>query len=293
MRSGRPPSDWPHVAQSRIVSAAGIDWHVQGMGEGPTILLIHGTGASTHSFRDLAPLLARSHTVVMADCPGVGFTETPRRRPDLQAMADLHGALLDKLGEKPEIIVGHSAGAVIAIEMALRGAAKPKRIVSLNGALLPFPGRAGRLFPALAKLLFLNPVVPRFFALRAHSERAVTRLLDGTGSRISPAGRAYYARLFREPRHVEGTLAMMSHWDLESFSRRLSRLDVPLLLIAAGNDLAISPRVAEEVHGRLAGSTLVKLPGLGHLAHEEAPDRVAEAILAFAVEAPQGAASPA
>ena len=293
MRSGRPPSDWPHVAQSRIVSAAGIDWHVQVMGEGPTILLIHGTGASTHSFRDLAPLLARSHTVVMADCPGVGFTETPRRRPDLQAMADLHGALLDKLGEKPEIIVGHSAGAVIAIEMALRGAAKPKRIVSLNGALLPFPGRAGRLFPALAKLLFLNPVVPRFFALRAHSERAVTRLLDGTGSRISPAGRAHYARLFREPRHVEGTLAMMSHWDLESFSRRLSRLDVPLLLIAAGNDLAISPRVAEEVHGRLAGSTLVKLPGLGHLAHEEAPDRVAEAILAFAVEAPQGAVSPA
>ncbi|MDU3043759.1 MAG: alpha/beta hydrolase, partial [Bradyrhizobium sp.] len=51
--------DWPNRAASRFVDAAGLRWHVQMMGEGPVALLAHGTGAATHSWRDLAPLLAR------------------------------------------------------------------------------------------------------------------------------------------------------------------------------------------------------------------------------------------
>jgi magnesium chelatase accessory protein len=43
----------------------------------PTVLLLHGTGASTHSWRALAPLLARRCTVVALDLPGHGFTGTP------------------------------------------------------------------------------------------------------------------------------------------------------------------------------------------------------------------------
>src|SRR3954465_15975067 len=73
-RDGR---DWPHREASRFIEAAGLRWHVQIMGQGPAALLLHGTGASTHSFLDLAPLLARRFTVVMPDLPGHGFTATP------------------------------------------------------------------------------------------------------------------------------------------------------------------------------------------------------------------------
>ena len=73
-RDGR---DWPNRASSRFVDAGGLRWHVQVMGEGPVVLLIHGTGASTHSFRALAPLLAPHFTVVVPDLPGHGFTDAP------------------------------------------------------------------------------------------------------------------------------------------------------------------------------------------------------------------------
>ena len=51
-------ADWPHRHSSIFVHAAGLRWHVQQMGRGPVVLLIHGTSAATHSFRGLAPLLA-------------------------------------------------------------------------------------------------------------------------------------------------------------------------------------------------------------------------------------------
>jgi magnesium chelatase accessory protein len=72
--------DWPHRTASRFVSAGGIEWHVQVMGKGPCALLLHGTGASTHSFRDLAPALAPDFSVIAVDLPGHGFTGTPPSR---------------------------------------------------------------------------------------------------------------------------------------------------------------------------------------------------------------------
>ncbi len=56
---------------------AAIEWHVQQMGQGPKLLLLHGTAASTHSFRALAPLLAPHFTLLIPDLPGHAFTETP------------------------------------------------------------------------------------------------------------------------------------------------------------------------------------------------------------------------
>ena len=76
-RDGR---DWPNREFSRFVSAAGLSLHVQVMGDGPAVVLAHGTGSSTHSWRTLAPLLARRFTVIAPDLPGHGFTEMPETR---------------------------------------------------------------------------------------------------------------------------------------------------------------------------------------------------------------------
>lgn len=73
--------DWPNREHSRFVEAAGLRWHVQQMGRGPVLLLLHGTGASTHSWRALMPLLAAEFTVVAPDLPGHGFTSAPPAAP--------------------------------------------------------------------------------------------------------------------------------------------------------------------------------------------------------------------
>lgn len=264
--------DWPNRAASRFVRAGGLDWHVQTMGTGPALLLIHGTGAATHSWRDLAPLLAKRFKVVALDLPGHGFTELPARgQYALPQMASAVAGLLGALEITPDLVAGHSAGAAIAIRMALDGAIAPKAIYSLNGALMPFPGFAAFAFPALAKLLFLNPFAASFLARRASDNESIARLIRGTGSRLDARGIDLYARLFRTERHMAATVGMMANWDLLSLKRDLSKLRNALVLVAADRDRTVTPQVAADVKALLPPATIVPVAGYGHLAHEEAP----------------------
>jgi len=253
------------------------------MGEGPEILLIHGTGASTHSWRGLAPILANHFTVIAPDLPGHAFTDGARgKRSSLPAMAAAVAALVEALALRPVIVVGHSAGAAILIRCCQEKALVPDGIVSVNGALMPFRGAAGFIFPALAKLMFLNPLTPRLMARSAGNIDRVARLIRDTGSDLDPTGVELYARLFRNPEHVAATLGMMAQWDLRPLARELSELDVPLMLIAGDNDRAVAPEEAERISRRVAGSRVERIAGLGHLAHEEDPAAVATIVARFA-----------
>lgn len=279
-------SAWPNRDASRFVEAAGLRWHVQALGSGPVLLLVHGTGAATHSWRDLAPLLAADFTVIAADLPGHGFTAPPpSRRMALPAMAADLGALLAALGMSPAVAVGHSAGAALLVRMALDGRIAPQLIVSLNGALLPFRGFAGAVFAPLARLLFVNPLVPRLFAWRAGDDRSIERLIRNTGSAIDAAGVAHYAALFRRPSHARAALGMMANWDLATLVEDMPRLETRLLLVAAGEDRAVPTDNAFHVSDIVPGSSVEYVRGVGHLAHEEDPAAIAALITAAACAA--------
>ncbi|KQT08634.1 alpha/beta hydrolase [Methylobacterium sp. Leaf399] len=297
-RSDRPQwerdgGDWPNRAASRFVEAAGLVWHIQEMGrpDAPALLLVHGTGAATHSWRALAPLLAADFRVLALDLPGHGFTDPlPPGRLSLPGMSAALAGLLRHLDVAPRIAVGHSAGAAILARMSLEGGASPDLLVALNGALMPFPGLASVLFPSLAKVLFLNPVTPKIFAWSADTA-AVERLMRGTGSKLDAHGLALYRRLLRFPGHVAGALGMMANWDLAALDRDLPRLAVPTLLVVGGDDRAVSPETAFTVQRRIPGARVELLRNLGHLAHEEAPETVAAVILRAARETAQVAGS--
>lgn len=269
--------DWPNRETSRFVEAGGLRWHVQMAGEGPALLLLHGTGAATHSWRGLLPLLAARFRVIAPDLPGHGFTAMPVSAGlSLRGMSGLVDGLLRQLDIRPDVAVGHSAGAAILAAMAIEGLARPRSLVALNGALLPMRG-AG-LFGPLARLLFLNPLAPRIFSWRAEDVRATRRLLEGTGSVIDAQGIELYARLFRKPGHVAATLGMMANWELDWLERRLPRMDVPLLLVTGVNDRAVAPAQARDLARRLEAARMVELEG-GHLVHEERPADVARVII--------------
>lgn len=279
-REGR---DWPNRAFSHFVSAGGVRWHVQRMGQGPVLLLIHGTGAATHSWRDLAPLLAEHFRVVAPDLPGHGFTQTPGPSGlSLPGMAQSLGRLLERLDARPDLVLGHSAGAAILARLCLDAAITPHALISLNGALLPLRGLAGHWFSPAAKLLAANPRVPRLFAWQANSPQAVQRLVDSTGSRIDPRGVELYRRLISTPGHVAATLRMMANWDLAPLVRDLPRLRTPLILVVAERDSTVRPAEARRIRELLPAAETHHLPDLGHLAHEERPSLVADLIRAIA-----------
>jgi magnesium chelatase accessory protein len=293
----RDGADWPHRAASRFVVAGGLRFHVQvarsEAAGGAAVLLLHGLGAASHSWRGLLPLLARHATVIAPDLPGHGFSELPRPAASarthplsLPSMAASIAALLDTLGLAPALVVGHSAGAAIAARLVLDGRVAPRALVSLNGALLPFRGVAGAVFSPAARLLARLPLVPELVTALVGDNASVARMLRETGSAIDPEGLRLYARLVRDPGHVAGALGMMANWDLAALYRDLRRLRPAPLLLAGRGDRTVPPADARRLAALIPGAEAAFLPGLGHLMHEERPDLVAACILRLLDPAP-------
>lgn len=281
----RDGADWPNRTASRFVTADGYRWHVQDMGAAahPICLLLHGTGAATHSWRDVMPLLAERYRVIAVDLPGHGFTRPNHsRRVTLPGMAASLGALLDALKVVPDRIAAHSAGVAVALELLLaRGWTMP--IVGFTPALMPFPGLAAQLFPTLAKILFTNPFVPIIVSRLASGSGETGKFLKrATGSHIDAAGERYYQRLFRTSGHCDGTIRMMANWRLEPLRDRLGDVAAPVLLLHASGDKAIPAASVLAAAARIPACATRALPGLGHLAHEEDPAQAAQIIAGFA-----------
>ncbi len=273
-------STWPNRDASRFLEAGGLEWHVQSMGEAtaPALLLLHGTGASAHSFRDLMPLLAQRYHVITPDLPGHGFTATPVGGGlSLPGMTQLVSRLLEALGSKPVIAAGHSAGAAILLSMAGKADFAPRHIVSINGALEPIQGNA--LFAPLARLLFMNPFVPRLFALRARFGDISDMVLSKTNSDIDAVGRNCYRELFQSSEHVEGALGMMANWDLQPLQAMMPDLRVAVSLIAAEDDRTVPVSVSRRAAAAIPGARLITVPTGGHLLHEVDPDSIARIIV--------------
>lgn len=277
----RDGHSWPNRDHSRFVEAGGLRWHIQEAGSGPPLLLIHGTGAASHSWGGLLPLLAERYRVLALDLPGHGFTSAPApKQLSLPGMAAAVGALTKQLGFAPEIVVGHSAGAAILVRLCLDGCIQPRVLISLSGALLPLRGFAGKWFSPAAKLFARSSIVPRFFAQGARKDpRSVKRMVDGTGSRLSPEGVALYRLLIAYPGHLAAALNMMANWDLEPLVRELPRLRSTLVLVGFEEDRMVPPSEAERAQRLLPAARLRRLPGLGHLGHEESPSVVFDLIV--------------
>ncbi len=270
-------ADWPNRTASHFVQAGGLRWHVQQFLEAgddaPLVLLLHGTGSSSHSWRDVAPALALHCRVLVPDLPGHAFTTmpTPSSEQSLPGMARRVEQLLEALQVKPSVVVGHSAGAAVGARMALDGRVRPDALVSLSGAFVGFGGLAGALFSPLAKLLATGTMAARLFARQAQDEAFVARLVRGTGSSLDEAGTRLYARLLQCPAHVRAALAMMAHWELGSLGRELPQLQLPVWLVGAANDLTVPALQVAQVAALLPQAQQQVWPGLGHLAHEERP----------------------
>lgn len=279
MRWPDDAQNWPLAAYSRRILHRPHRWHVQEHGEGDTILLIHGAGGATQSFRTLFPLLAATHHVVAVDLPGQGFTQLgAQQRCGLDHMAQDLLSLIRHEGWNPVMIVGHSAGTAIALRLWELGLNPQNGIVGLNAALGNFKGVAGWLFPMMAKALAVTPISASLFASTT-TRSGVRNLIRGTGSTLDQDGLELYYRLATDRGHVDATLSMMAQWSLEGLLARLPRIDAPIHLITGQSDLAVPPKVSRDAAAMLPNAQVTELPQLGHLAHEEAPEMVAKSIL--------------
>jgi magnesium chelatase accessory protein len=282
MRWPRDAQNWPMTEHSRLILNRPHRWHVQEAGTGPTILLLHGAGGATQSWRGLFPLLQADFHVIAIDLPGQGFSQSgARQRLGLRPMAEDIAGLIRTQGWTIDAIVGHSAGVALALQIMDDGTVGDIPVVGLNGALSPFKGVAGWIFPVMAKLLAATPFTADFVAATASSPRSVAKLITGTGSQLDAEGIALYQRLVQDRSHVDGTLAMMSQWDLDPLLARLPRIGSRILLMTGSRDGTVPPDTSRRAADQLPNAVHETIDGLGHLMHEEDPEPVATRIRTF------------
>ena len=266
------PADWPNRTHSRLVTVAGRRWHVQVAGAGPDVVLLHGTGAATHSWRQLLPLVAAQYRVIAVDLPGHGFTS--RGEHEALTLSRVSRGLRDLLKHMdvyPAVIVGHSAAAAIAIEIVSGTRFSETRMLGLSPALLPYGGSFRPFLVPMTRWAADSSLVTGWVTGKARDVRAVRRVLASTGSSVDEVQVAWYQKLLRVESHVQAMLSMMGHWDLSGVLGKLDALGSRALLAYGQSDLAVPIAQLDVVQKRAPRCNYRILDRRGHLAHEEAP----------------------
>jgi pimeloyl-ACP methyl ester carboxylesterase len=251
------------------------------VGAGPAVVLIHGLAANFTHWEHVAPSLARGHRVIGVDLPGCGLSAERPLPYTIDGYVDAIVALLDELGEREAMWVGHSLGGMVAVAASRRWPERVTRMALVNGAgfqRYPLPLRlASRLVPerALSKVL----------------ERMAVKLLEQVFSERNSYTARFISQVDGRPHHptvdeCARTIASL----LPELSRRhflddIDRIAHPTLVIWGDQDRLLAFRDVPSWVARLPDARLVVLRGCGHMPIIERPPAVVEALLAFSAEA--------
>ncbi len=276
--------EWPFSSKSKYYKFFFHNWHLQDIGtrKKPIILLIHGTGASTHSWRLLIPFLLKNFRVINIDLPGHGFTKMgSKNRSSLKYIPkDIHN-LLEFLKIQPEIIIAHSAGVPIALNYTLLSNKSPKIIISLNGAVNKFDGVANIFFPIFAKILSVSPFVSNIIKNLLRSSKVVDDFINSTGSTLDQESIRYYKSLLSNTEHINGILNMISQWNLDDLIKNFDQLNIPILFLLGENDKTVKPQNVMNFVRKFENVETILIKKYGHLMHEESPEIIYNHIKSF------------
>ncbi len=275
-----PPSDWPFRDVSAFLDLDGVRWHFQQLGHGEDLLLIHGTGGSSHSWNHCLAELSTRFRVTAVDLPGHGFTVVTRAADERDNLYSIEGmsralaALVHRLHLAPTLVAGHSAGVAVLMRMVLDGHVTPRCIVGFNPALVAPPTAYVALIAPLLARIVESRTVADGGAWMARSTPLIRAMLASSGTALAPADLARYELLCGRPAHVHAAIAMMSRWDLPTVIRDAVSLTVPLVLVAGANDRWVPYASLARSVARIPAATLRAVAGAGHLLLEERPDEV-------------------
>jgi pimeloyl-ACP methyl ester carboxylesterase len=312
------------MIQHRLVETGAIRMHVAEQGAGPLVLLLHGFPESWYSWRHQLPALAAAgYRAVAPDQRGYGDSDKPEAIDayDTVTLADDVAALIDALGERQAVVVGHDWGASVAWHAALL---HEERVRAVAGLSVPHSRRSKS--PPLARLQ--EAFQGRFFYVLYFQEPGVAeaeleadvrrslRIFYYSGSGEAPPGSAFAphpssARLLDTMLDADALPAWLKVADLDYYTARFERggfrgpinwyrnfdrtwqrtaaladrkIEQPALYIAGERDpvLLWSQRQLERLPQNVPGLTRsVLLPGCGHWVQQERPAEVNAALLEF------------
>ena len=249
------------------------DIHVyeDGARDRPTLVLIHGTGASGREWEPLLPLLTDSHHVVRLDLLGCGESAKPAGADySVPAQGRRVAEVMDRLGVEHAVIVGHSSGGYEAAALAEQRPELVNAIVVINSG----PGMAAYIGQDAA----IDPA--QWDSLTDDQLRVAVRSGFGHGFHI-PDEYLEQVRAMTLHTFAEASQANFAYVQEQTLPDRLKAVDKPLLVLFGEQDQRWRSSSAAD-YGVVADVRIELLAGLGHSPNLEDPLRTAEHLLAFA-----------
>lgn len=293
-----PPPGRPRVAvprahktgslydQGEVVRADGVDTWVVRVGPrgGTPIVFLHGIPTSAYVWREVMRAMHEEHDCVAFDWPGFGQSQKPKDVDlSFRAKAEHLKAVLDALGIERAHLVAHDVGGPSGILFALEHPERVDRMVLLNTTVFrrdfrpPLPALT-QFVPVVrdvARPMFRRPAFEFFFKLGlARPERVPADVLENHWRLVS-----------RE----KGVRSIFDTWadfpeeaaTLDRIRSQLGKWEGDVLVLFGAEDPYLPPPNAERLAKAFPKAQLQLLPNAGHFVQEDAPEEVAERVMAF------------
>lgn len=244
-------------------------------GAGVPVILIHGFPLNRHMWQpQVGPLAAAGCRVICPDLPGFGTSRLLDEPATIPGYADAVVALLDRLGIERAVVGGMSMGGYVLLSLADRF---PERLLGAmylvtRAAADDAAGKDKRTALVAAVRNGNLQAVPEAFLQVLFAPATLTQ----NPQLVAQVGQWMAATSAEGV--VGGLLAMRDRAD---FLDRLPELDLPSLVVGAEQDLAVPPAHARQLAAGLPRARLQILPGAGHMANLEQPERFNRVLLEF------------
>lgn len=260
----------------------GMNVHYKDEGEGPVIVLIHGTAASLHTWDAWAAVLQKTHRVIRMDIPAFGLTGPhPTGDYSIDSYVSFLATFFEALSLKKVLLIGNSLGGNIAWQFTAKYPAQVDRLVLVDASGLP-TGKAQPWIFSMAR----TPVINRLF-LRITPKVIVKQNLTQVyedDSLITPALVERYHELALRPGNRQAFIDRAKygfHNNLQESVAQLKTISQPTLIIWGENDTWIPLKNGKTFDSILPNSTLKVLSKTGHVPMEERPEESLQLVMDF------------
>jgi len=244
------------------------------------LLLLHGTGASLHTWEGWAAALRTRRRIITLDLPGFGLTgpnASGDYRGDTYARFVLE--VMDQLQVPRFAVGGNSLGGEVAWRTALLAPDRVAKLILVDAAGPAFEPQSVPIGFLVANVPLLNRVFE--WVLPRPMVVASVRNVYGDPGQVDDALVDRYQQLTLREGNRRALVQRFQQSQRGADAERIREIKVPTLILWGGRDRLIPPEVGQRFQADIAGSALVVFDDLGHVPHEEDPQRTVQAVTAF------------